>query len=182
MAATTGVDNTGTATIASLAAVSPLDQSEPDRDHHLHRQPRQLQLQPGRHHRHAADRQRHRQLRRRPADRPQRLRARSSTACRTAADSLVVARTAFPAGDNGNANALLGLRDRAIVGQQDLGGGIVAPGMNVTDAYAAALGTIGVRVQSGAAAAEQSAAIAGRRQQPRSARSRASTSTRKRPA
>jgi flagellar hook-associated protein 1 FlgK len=77
-----------------------------------------------------------------------------------AADSLVIARTAFPAGDNGNANALLGLRDSAIVGQQDLGGGIVAPGMNVTDAYAAALGTIGIRVQGGAAAAEQSAAIA----------------------
>jgi len=55
---------------------------------------------------------------------------------------------------------LLGLRDSAIVGQQDLGGGIVAPGMNVTDAYAAALGTIGIRVQGGAAAAEQSAAIA----------------------
>jgi flagellar hook-associated protein 1 FlgK len=32
--------------------------------------------------------------------------------------------------------------------------------MNVTDAYAAALGTIGLRVQGGAAAAEQSAAIA----------------------
>jgi len=77
-----------------------------------------------------------------------------------AADSLGVARTAFPAGDNGNANALLGLRDSAIVGQQDLGAGLVAPGMNVTDAYAAALATIGIRVQGGAAAAEQSAAIA----------------------
>ena len=76
------------------------------------------------------------------------------------ADSLVVARTAFPAGDNGNANALLGLRDSAIVGQQTLAGGLVAPGMNVTDAYAAALGTIGIRVQSGQAAADQSAAIA----------------------
>ena len=77
------------------------------------------------------------------------------------ADSIVVARTAFPAGDNGNANALLGLRDAAIVGQQTLAGGVVAPGMNVTDAYASALGTIGVRVQSGKAAADQSDAIAG---------------------
>jgi len=77
-----------------------------------------------------------------------------------AGDTLTVARTAFPAGDNGNANALLGLRDSAIVGQQDLGGGIVAPGMNVTDAYAAALATIGIRVQGGKAAADQSAAIA----------------------
>ena len=77
-----------------------------------------------------------------------------------AADTLSVARTAFPAGDNGNANALLGLRDVAFIGQQDLGGGVLAPGMNVTDAYAATLATIGIRVQSGAAAAEQSAAIA----------------------
>ncbi len=76
------------------------------------------------------------------------------------ADSLVVARTAFPASDNGNANALLGLRDAAIVGQQVGGGGAVVPGMSVTDAYASALGTIGVRVQSGKAAADQSASIA----------------------
>jgi len=76
-----------------------------------------------------------------------------------AADTLVVARTVFPAGDNGNANALLALRDGAIVGQQDLGAGVMAPGMNVTDAYAAALGTIGLRVQGGAAAAEHSAAL-----------------------
>ena len=75
-------------------------------------------------------------------------------------DSLVVAKTAFPASDNGNANALLGLRDAAIVGQQTLGGGAIVPGMNVTDAYASALGTIGVRVQSGKAAADQSASIA----------------------
>ncbi|MEP7301801.1 MAG: flagellar hook-associated protein FlgK [Caldimonas sp.] len=77
-----------------------------------------------------------------------------------AADALRVARTAYPAADNGNANALLGLRDAAIVGRQTLAGGVVAPGMNVTDAYASALGTIGVRVQSGKAAAEQSATIA----------------------
>ena len=75
-------------------------------------------------------------------------------------DSLVVAKTAFPASDNGNANALLGLRDAAIVGQQTFAGGAVVPGMNVTDAYASALGTIGVRVQSGKAAADQSASIA----------------------
>jgi len=76
------------------------------------------------------------------------------------ADTLVVGRTVFPAGDNGNANALLGLRDSAIVGQEILAGGLVAPGMSVTDASAAAIGTIGIRVQSGEAASEQSAAIA----------------------
>jgi flagellar hook-associated protein 1 FlgK len=77
-----------------------------------------------------------------------------------AGDTLSVARTVFPAGDNGNANALLRLRDVAVVGQQDLGAGVIAPGMNVTDAYASALATIGIRVQSGKAAADQSAAIA----------------------
>ena len=53
----------------------PLDQPGPGRDHHLHRRPRQLQLQPGRQHRDAADGQRHRHFRRRPADLAQRLRA-----------------------------------------------------------------------------------------------------------
>jgi flagellar hook-associated protein 1 FlgK len=72
------------------------------------------------------------------------------------ADSLVVAKTAFPASDNGNANALMGLRDAAIVGRSASGGA----GMTITDAYAAALGTIGVRVQSGKAAADQSESIA----------------------
>jgi flagellar hook-associated protein 1 FlgK len=37
---------------------------------------------------------------------------------------------------------------------------VVAPGVNPTDAYAAALATIGVRVQSAGLAANQSAAIA----------------------
>ena len=75
-------------------------------------------------------------------------------------DALVVAKTAVPAGNNGNANALLALRDAAIVGQRALGAGAVAPGVNVTDAYAAALASIGVRVQSAGLAADQSAAVA----------------------
>jgi len=75
-------------------------------------------------------------------------------------DSLVVAKTAFPAADNGNANALLGLRDAAIVGQVTLPSGSVVAGQNVTDAYASALAGVGVRVQSAKAAADQSGAIA----------------------
>ena len=75
-------------------------------------------------------------------------------------DVLVVAKTAVAAGNNGNANALLALRDAAIVGQRALGAGVVAPGVNVTDAYAAALAQIGVRVQSAGLAADQSAAVA----------------------
>ncbi len=72
-------------------------------------------------------------------------------------DVIVVAKTVDPAADNGNANALLGLRDALIVGK----GGTAVAGQNVTDAYASALSSIGVRVQSAAAAASQSDAIAG---------------------
>ena len=75
-------------------------------------------------------------------------------------DALVVAKTTVPAGNNGNANALLALRDAALVGQRALGAGVVAPGVNFTDAYAAALAAIGVRVQSAGLAADQSAAVA----------------------
>jgi flagellar hook-associated protein 1 FlgK len=70
-------------------------------------------------------------------------------------DSFVVAKTAYPAADNGNANAMLALGTAAIVGQ----GGSVAAGQNVTDAYASALANIGVSVQSAMAAATQSDAI-----------------------
>jgi flagellar hook-associated protein 1 FlgK len=72
-----------------------------------------------------------------------------------AGDSIVVAKTAYPAADNGNANAMLALGTASIVGQ----GGSVAAGQNVTDAYASALANIGVRVQSAMAAATQSDAI-----------------------
>ncbi len=71
-------------------------------------------------------------------------------------DAITVAKTVVPAGDNGNANALLALRDATIVGQGAAGAG----GANVTDAYASALAAIGVRVQSAGLAADQSAAIA----------------------
>ncbi|NUZ06817.1 flagellar hook-associated protein FlgK [Piscinibacter koreensis] len=76
-----------------------------------------------------------------------------------AGDTLTVQKTAFPAGDNGNANALLALRDAALVGQQTVGG-VVVKGATVTDAYAAALADVGVRVQSAKLSAEQSASIA----------------------
>lgn len=64
-------------------------------------------------------------------------------------DAIVVAKTAFPAADNGNANAMLALRDAKLVS-----------GQNVTDAYASALASVGVRVQGAVAAADQSESIA----------------------
>ncbi|MEO7116735.1 MAG: flagellar hook-associated protein FlgK [Caldimonas sp.] len=75
-------------------------------------------------------------------------------------DIVTVAKTAYPASDNGNANALLALRDAAIVGQRSSAGVVTTAGMNAIDAYAGALATVGVRVQSANNAADQSAAIA----------------------
>ena len=74
-------------------------------------------------------------------------------------DVIGVQRTAFPAADNGNANAMLALRDMAFIGQTVVGGNLV-PGQTPTDAYAAALANVGVRVQSAKLAADQSASIA----------------------
>ncbi len=75
-------------------------------------------------------------------------------------DVIGVQKTAFPAGNNGNANALLALRDVPFVGQQTLAGGVIQTGDTVTDAYAAALAKVGVRVQSAKFSADQSASIA----------------------
>jgi flagellar hook-associated protein 1 FlgK len=75
-------------------------------------------------------------------------------------DVIGIGATAFPAADNGNANALLALRDAAIVGRQTLVSGNVLPGVTVTDAYANVLAEVGVRVQSAELAAAQSGSIA----------------------
>ena len=76
------------------------------------------------------------------------------------ADVLSVQKTAFPASDNGNANAMIALRDASIVGQQTLASGTVVPGDSVTDAYANLLADVGVRVQSSTLQAKQSATVA----------------------
>jgi flagellar hook-associated protein 1 FlgK len=75
-------------------------------------------------------------------------------------DSLVVARTAFPAANNGNANALFALGTAPIVGATTGAGGALVPGLGVTDAYASALASVGVRAQSAKAAAAQSCSVA----------------------
>ena len=75
-------------------------------------------------------------------------------------DVLNVQKTAFPAGDNGNANALLALRDLAFIGRQTLGAGGAIAGQTATDAYASALANVGVRVQGAKLSADQSASIA----------------------
>ncbi len=82
-------------------------------------------------------------------------------------DTLDISETLNPANNNGNANALFSLRDDPLVGSVRANNGVTAPaagdaivaGVSATDAYAGALAEIGVRVQSGELAAEQSATI-----------------------
>ena len=64
-------------------------------------------------------------------------------------DTIAVDPTAVPGMSNGNALALVALRDAALVG-----------GASVTDAWSATLGAVGVRVQGAAGAAQMSAAVA----------------------
>jgi flagellar hook-associated protein 1 len=75
-------------------------------------------------------------------------------------DVATVQKTVFPATDNGNANAMIGLRDRTLIGQQTLSDGTVVPGATATDAYANLLADVGVRVQTVKLAAQQSATVA----------------------
>ena len=77
-------------------------------------------------------------------------------------DAITVAPTRFPESNNGNAAAMLALRDEGMVGQETRPGPpvVLVPGSTMTDAYANAVADIGVRVQSARAAANQSKAIA----------------------
>ena len=72
-------------------------------------------------------------------------------------DTVLVAPTVYPSTNNGNARALTDLRDARLVGQDAAGTG----GVTITDAYADAMTDIGVRVQSGQISADMSAAVAG---------------------
>jgi flagellar hook-associated protein 1 FlgK len=75
-------------------------------------------------------------------------------------DILTVGKTSFPTSDNGNARAMMALRDAGLVGQVTQASGTVVPGVSVTDAYANVLADVGVRVQSAKYSAQQSASIA----------------------
>ena len=71
-------------------------------------------------------------------------------------DTLKVASTVSPAGNNGNALAFVKLGQTALVGRS-----ATQIGMNITDAYASALASVGVRVQGGTTASKISTALAG---------------------
>lgn len=75
-------------------------------------------------------------------------------------DTIKIGPTAFPAPSNGNALALLALRDLGIVGEEVLPGGGISPGATITDAYARAMADIGVRVQGAKSASAITATVA----------------------
>ncbi|TAL20209.1 MAG: flagellar hook-associated protein FlgK, partial [Aquabacterium sp.] len=74
-------------------------------------------------------------------------------------DTVTVAPTQFPNANNGNARALLNLRDEDIIGRvQTLSG--TTPGLSASSAYAATMADIGVRVQSAQGSYEISQSVA----------------------
>jgi flagellar hook-associated protein 1 len=77
-----------------------------------------------------------------------------------AGDSLDVSKTLQTESNNGNAIALMNLRDQRFVGRSLDGSGQPAGGMTITDAYAAAMADVGVRAQSANMSSTMSAAAA----------------------
>src|SRR5471032_2402036 len=63
-------------------------------------------------------------------------------------DTINVAKTAHPESNNGNALAMVALRDETFVGRDRQIDGSLQDGQTATDAYASALANVGVRVQS----------------------------------
>jgi flagellar hook-associated protein 1 FlgK len=73
-------------------------------------------------------------------------------------DTITVDKTAHPETNNGNALAMVALRDETFVGRDRQLDGTLNPGQTATDAYASALANVGVRVQSARTSATLSAA------------------------
>ncbi len=77
-------------------------------------------------------------------------------------DTVTVSPTVVAGPNNGNAEALLALREERMVGRDPAVGGGVLSGATITDAWARSIGDIGLRVQTGRIAAETSGAVANR--------------------
>jgi flagellar hook-associated protein 1 FlgK len=80
-------------------------------------------------------------------------------------DKFTVSRTKSSAANNGNALAMVSLRDQSLVGADAAG----ANGTTITDAYSSALADVGVRVQTAKSTATTSAAVAAQAEATRSA-------------
>lgn len=72
-------------------------------------------------------------------------------------DTIAIDKTLHPEDDNGNAKGFVALADETFVGRTKQLDGSLRPGDTVTDAYAAAIGDVGVRVQGAQTAAQISA-------------------------
>jgi flagellar hook-associated protein 1 FlgK len=88
-----------------------------------------------------------------------------------AGDTLSVALTTDPAGNNGNALAIAALRDQRIVGVLQQSDGSLIGGATATDAYASAMADVGVRVQGASSIAGISSSLAVQAEQNRSSQS-----------
>jgi flagellar hook-associated protein 1 FlgK len=73
-------------------------------------------------------------------------------------DSIAVNKTAHPESNNGNALAMVALRDENFVGRDKQIDGSLQDGQTATDAYASVLANVGVRVQSAKTSSTISAA------------------------
>jgi flagellar hook-associated protein 1 FlgK len=154
----------------------PQQRSDDQHRDQLHRRQRRLRVHADR-----LQRQRHRLGHRhvdaRPADRAERLPAEPQ---RRAGQRRHDQRhkTAHPESNNGNALAMVALRDETFVGRDMQIDGTLQDGETATDAYASVLANVGVRVQS----AKTASTISRPRRcrpTPRSPTRAASTSTRK---
>ena len=84
-------------------------------------------------------------------------------------DQIQLLTTQFPAQNNGNVKAFLALQGSNFVGQRDLGGGVIAAGATLNDAYAAAMGEVGTRVQGAEYLSQVSTQVAEQAQSSRAA-------------
>lgn len=75
-------------------------------------------------------------------------------------DVFQVTRNAYPGSSNGNALAMLNLRDVTFVGRTVDADGLADAGRTISDAYAAAVGSVGVSVQRARTASEISSGVA----------------------
>ena len=86
-------------------------------------------------------------------------------------DTISVAKTAHPESNNGNALAMVALRDESFVGRDMQIDGTLADGETATDAYASLLANVGVRVQSAKSSSEISTSVAADAEQVRASKS-----------
>lgn len=83
-------------------------------------------------------------------------------------DVFTVAKTTSPQSNNGNALSMAALRDETFVGRTLNASGTLVAGVTTTDAYAAAMADVGVRVQSAQSISDISAGMAANAEQNRS--------------